>query len=70
MVPNAKPVPAVSYEEASEMAHFGAQVLHPIAMEPAMKANVPVRVKNSYNPSAEGTIITKQDKPEQLVRVD
>ena len=61
LVPNAVPVADVSYEEAAELAYFGAQVLHPIAMQPAMKSNVPVRVKNSYNPVAQGTII-KADK--------
>jgi aspartate kinase len=58
LVENAIPVNHVTYEEASELAYFGAQVLHPIAMKPAMKYNVPVRVKNSYNPAAEGTVIT------------
>jgi aspartate kinase len=58
LVANAIPVNHVTYEEASELAYFGAQVLHPIAMQPAMKHNVPVRVKNSYNPSAVGTVIT------------
>jgi aspartate kinase len=58
LVENAIPVNHVTYEEASELAYFGAQVLHPIAMQPAMKHNVPVRVKNSYNPSAVGTVIT------------
>lgn len=60
LVVNAIPVNSVSYEEASELAYFGAQVLHPIAMQPAMKYNVPVRVKNSYNPSAVGTVIGKK----------
>lgn len=65
IVEEALPVSEVSYEEASELAYFGAQVLHPIAMQPAMKNNVPVRVKNSYNPSAVGTIIrnTKEINP-------
>jgi aspartate kinase len=67
MVPNAIPVSDVSYEEAAELAYFGAQVLHPIAMQPAMKANVPVRVKNSYNPSATGTIIRNVKEIKQLV---
>eukprot|EP00980_Cylindrotheca_fusiformis_P003062 scaffold713_cov131-Cylindrotheca_fusiformis.AAC.20 len=61
IVPHAIPLDQVSFEEAAELAYFGAQVLHPIAMQPAMKYNVPVRVKNSYNPSAVGTII-KQEK--------
>lgn len=60
LVAAATPVPEVTYEEASELAYFGAQVLHPIAMQPAMKYNVPVRVKNSYNPAAVGTIIHKK----------
>lgn len=67
MVPNAIPVSDVSYEEAAELAYFGAQVLHPIAMQPAMKANVPVRVKNSYNPQAIGTIIRNVKENKLLV---
>jgi aspartate kinase len=67
MVPNAIPVSDVSFEEAAELAYFGAQVLHPIAMSPAMKANVPVRVKNSYNPTATGTIIRNEKENKLLV---
>mmetsp|Transcript_2884 Transcript_2884/g.4399 ORF Transcript_2884/g.4399 Transcript_2884/m.4399 type:complete len:524 (-) Transcript_2884:569-2140(-) len=63
LVKTAVPVEDVSYEEASELAYFGAQVLHPIAMQPAMKYDVPVRVKNSYNPSAKGTVIKKRVGP-------
>jgi aspartate kinase len=67
LVPHALPVSDVSYDEASELAYFGAQVLHPIAMQPARKYNVPVRVKNSYNPSAPGTIIVEKKLTERLV---
>lgn len=67
LVPNAIPVSQVSYEEASELAYFGAQVLHPIAMQPAMKHDVPVRVKNSYNPSAVGTIIRNEKTADRMV---
>lgn len=67
IVPQAIPIAEVSYEEARELAYFGAQVLHPIAMQPAMKRNVPVRVKNSYNPNAKGTVIKKLTKPLHLV---
>lgn len=56
--PKAQPVPRVSFVEAAELAYFGAKVLHPVAMQPAIRADVPVRVKNSYNPRAEGTLIT------------
>jgi len=57
VVPNARPVEIASYEVASELAHFGAQVLHPRAMQPCMKTGTPVLVKNSYNPEAPGTRI-------------
>jgi aspartate kinase len=67
LVPNAVPVSRVSYEEASELAYFGAQVLHPIAMQPALAADIPVRVKNSYNPGAEGSVIDKVGNPERMV---
>lgn len=69
VVASAVPLDQVSFEEASELAYFGAQVLHPIAMQPAMKYNVPVRVKNSYNPEAIGTIIKREKSPtKRLVR--
>ncbi|GJP35856.1 hypothetical protein CLOM_g20403 [Closterium sp. NIES-68] len=55
----AVPVPFLTFEEASELAYFGAQVLHPQSMRPAREGNIPVRVKNSYNRSAPGTLITQ-----------
>lgn len=67
LVPDAVPIADVTYEEASELACFGAQVLHPIAMQPARLHNVPCRVKNSYNPSAEGTIITNDKTHNRLI---
>ena len=57
IVKNAKPVQNVTYDEAAELAYFGAQVLHPRAMQPCMKTGTPVLVKNSYNISAPGTRI-------------
>ncbi|XP_068335345.1 aspartokinase 2, chloroplastic-like isoform X2 [Pyrus communis] len=54
----AQPVPYLTFEEAAELAYFGAQVLHPQSMRPAREADIPVRVKNSYNPNAPGTVIT------------
>ena len=57
MVKNAKPVDTVSYEVASELAYYGAQVLHPRAMQPCTKTGTPVLVKNSYNQEAPGTRI-------------
>lgn len=55
----ARPVPFLTFEEAAELAYFGAQVLHPQSMRPARESDIPVRVKNSYNPKAPGTLITK-----------
>ncbi|XP_050161015.1 aspartokinase 2, chloroplastic-like isoform X2 [Malus sylvestris] len=55
---HAQPVPYLTFEEAAELAYFGAQVLHPQSMRPAREADIPVRVKNSYNPNAPGTVIT------------
>ncbi|KAH7836212.1 hypothetical protein Vadar_033721 [Vaccinium darrowii] len=57
--PRAEPVPYLTFDEAAELAYFGAQVLHPQSMIPAREGEIPVRVKNSYNPKAPGTLITK-----------
>ncbi|KAI8526755.1 hypothetical protein RHMOL_Rhmol12G0020900 [Rhododendron molle] len=57
--PLAEPVPYLTFEEAAELAYFGAQVLHPQSMRPAREGEIPVRVKNSYNAKALGTLITK-----------
>ncbi|MCD6235800.1 MAG: aspartate kinase [Thaumarchaeota archaeon] len=59
LVPDARTVPRMSYEEVVELAYFGAQVIHPLALEPASRENIPIRVKSVFNPSAEGTLITK-----------
>jgi aspartate kinase len=57
IIADARPVSAVTYEEAAELAFFGAQVLHPRAMYPCSKTGTPVLVKNSYNPEAHGSVI-------------
>ncbi|PKA60250.1 Aspartokinase 1, chloroplastic [Apostasia shenzhenica] len=56
---NAMTVPYLTFDEAAELAYFGAQVLHPQSMRPARESDIPVRVKNSYNPTAPGTLIAK-----------
>ena len=58
LVNNAKEVSKLSYEQASELAYFGAKILHPISMLPAKKSSIPVIIKNSYNISNPGTIIS------------
>lgn len=60
LVKDAKPVPEVTYEEAQELAMFGAQVLHPRSMLPVRKSGTPVRVKNSYNIESPGSIIVEK----------
>lgn len=57
IVKSARPVKSVTYEEAAELAYYGAQVLHPRAMQPCIKTGTPVLVKNSYNIEAHGTKI-------------
>ncbi|XP_034905169.1 aspartokinase 2, chloroplastic isoform X2 [Populus alba] len=57
--PHAEPVPYLTFDEAAELAYFGAQVLHPQSMRPAREGDIPVRVKNSYNSNAPGTLITR-----------
>jgi len=60
-VDGATPVPFLTFDEATELAYFGAQVLHPHAMRPAMDSDkLAVRVKNSYNIEAAGTLITRE----------
>ena len=58
VVPEALRVKVISFEEAAELAYFGAKVLHPATILPAVKKNIPVQVLNSRNPSCEGTRIT------------
>ena len=55
--PDALRVKVISFEEAAELAYFGAKVLHPATILPAVKKNIPVQVLNSRNPSNEGTRI-------------
>jgi aspartate kinase len=58
IVPDALRVKTISFEEAAELAYFGAKVLHPATILPAVQKSIPVYVLNSRNPSNEGTKIT------------
>ena len=58
----------LSFEEAAEMAHFGAKVLHPLTIEPAVKKNIPLYVLNSHNPEGKGTAILHSDMIEDGVK--
>jgi len=66
-VPSAMTVKNMSYDEAIELAYFGGQVLHPTAMLPAMTEDMPVYVRNVFNPSFEGTKITREGGSDMLV---
>ncbi len=55
-------VPHISFAEASELAYFGAKVLHPATIQPAVARNIPVRILNSRRPTARGTLVTA-DRP-------
>lgn len=63
LVPEARPLPALSYDEACELAYFGARVLHPQTLLPAMARGLPVRIRNSFNPEHPGTRIGASPKP-------
>ena len=60
VVKNAKTNEKVSFAEASELAFFGAKVLHPKTILPAMKKNIAVSVLNTYNPKGKGTLILRE----------
>ncbi|MCP3097434.1 bifunctional aspartate kinase/homoserine dehydrogenase I [Myxococcus sp. K15C18031901] len=63
MVPEAFPLPEVSFEEAMELAYFGAKVLHPKTIAPARERGIPVRVCNSFRPDHPGTRVTATAAP-------
>lgn len=68
-VPEAKCIPQISYIEAMELSYFGAKVLHPRTIEPAIKHKIPVRVKNTFEPDFEGTlIVAEQNQIEDVVK--
>jgi aspartate kinase len=70
IVTGASPVDSLTFDEATELAFFGAQVLHPLAMQPAVRSRgaMAVRVRNSYNRAAPGTTITaERDMRDSLV---
>jgi len=58
VVPGARTIPSLSYAEAAELAYFGAKVLHPNTIQPAMERDIPVRICNSHAPDDPGTVVT------------
>ncbi len=68
MVKKAFTVPQMSYEEAMELSHFGAKVIFPATMQPAMAHRIPILVKNTFNPKAEGTLISADSVNGKLIK--
>ena len=60
IIENTKSLTNISFEEAAELAYFGAKILHPASVHPAKIANIPVRLKNTLQPEAFGTLITSE----------
>jgi len=68
-VENTKKVDTLSFNEASELAYFGAKILHPQTVLPAMMNDIPVRLKNTMNPPDPGTLITSESKTKGIKAV-
>lgn len=60
MVDKAFTIPRLSYVEAMEMSHFGAKVIYPPTIKPAMDLGIPIAIKNTFNPGFPGSLITKE----------
>lgn len=58
IVKQAKPINFISYQEAMELSHFGAKVLYPPTIQPVLKLNIPILIKNTFEPEADGTLIS------------
>jgi len=71
LVPNAKTVETITVEEISELSFFGAKVLHPDTIKPALAKNIPVRVLNTFSDNSQGTLIKdKLDKDPREAKVN
>ncbi len=65
-VEDTQSIKELSFDEAAELAYFGAKILHPSTILPAKQSNVPVRLKNTMNPSAYGTYISNQSGNQEI----
>lgn len=59
------PIEQLSYEEAMELSHFGAEVIYPPTIHPAMERAIPIYIKNTFKPEAKGTVITREVRPDK-----
>ncbi|MEJ5104446.1 bifunctional aspartate kinase/homoserine dehydrogenase I [Chryseobacterium sp. MYb328] len=55
---HAKPIAEISYHEAMELSHFGAKVIYPPSIQPVMVRNINLKIKNTFDPEAQGTLVT------------
>ena len=67
VINDARVMPSLSYIEVMELSYFGAKVMHPRSIEPAMRKNILVRVKNTFNPSHPGTVIVRNGQRDHRV---
>src|SRR5690606_21900124 len=68
VVSGTRPISNLSFDEAAELAYFGAKILHPQSVFPAQRYNVPVRLLNTMDPQAPGTLINKEGAAKGVVR--
>ena len=61
VVKQAQPIAFISYQEAMELSHFGAKVLYPPTIQPVLRKNIPILIKNTFEPEADGTYISNQE---------
>ncbi len=62
-VKNTYPIKSMSYEEAMEMSHFGAKVIYPPTLQPAFEQKIPIKIKNTFQPEFNGTLICEKPSP-------
>ncbi|MCG9792372.1 bifunctional aspartate kinase/homoserine dehydrogenase I [Flavobacterium algicola] len=63
IVKQARPIATISYQEAMELSHFGAKVLYPPTIQPVLRQNIPIYIKNTFSPEEEGTFISNNPLP-------
>jgi aspartate kinase len=68
VVPDAHPLALLSYREMSELAYFGAKVLHPKTIRPALERGIPLRIKNTFNPAHPGTLVVGQSSEQRALK--
>jgi aspartate kinase len=69
LVSNTRPIERLTFDEAAELAYFGAKILHPSSILPARKANIPVVLKNTLDPEKKGTIISNESSGNSIKAV-